>query len=161
MATSPPGAQQIMREKQMRLVGTMCVLAILGVSDASARCDGGSATLFSCLTPKGKQIELCDAGKTIQYSFGKPQAKPEIVVTVPRNQASTSQWAGVGRYMTYSVDVPNGDTIYSVFWSADKIERGIEAGVNVLVKGKVAATVNCTEKSIDSNLEGAKLRPSE
>lgn len=145
----------------MKFFGAMCVLAILGVSDASARCDGGSATLFSCVTTKGKQIELCDAGKTIQYSFGKPQFKPEIVVTVPRNRASTSQWAGVGRYMTYSVDVPNGDTIYSVFWSADKIEQGIEAGVNVLVKGKVAATVNCSERSIDSNLEGVKLKPSE
>jgi hypothetical protein len=145
----------------MRFIGVLCSLAVLGAADASARCEGDSATLFSCLTPKGKQIELCDGGKTIQYSFGKPQIKPEIVVAVPRQRASTSQWQGVGRYMTYSVDVPNGDTIYSVFWSADKIEQRIEAGVNVLVKGKVAATVNCSEKSINGNLEGAKLRPSE
>lgn len=145
----------------MRFVGVVCGLAILAAADAGARCDGDSATLFSCLTPRGKQIELCDRGRTIQYSFGKPQLKPEIVVTVPRHRASTSQWQGVGRYMTYSVDVPNGDTLYSVYWSADKIEQGIEAGVNVLVKGKVVATVNCTESSIDSSLEGVKLRPSE
>lgn len=139
------------------------VVAMLLATNAYAKCDAGSKTIFFCSTQKGKQIEVCDAGKTISYSFGKPNAKPEIVVTAPRKDASTSQWSGMGRYMNYSVDIPNGKTTYSVFHAVDKLaeKHGIEAGVNVIINNKQAATVKCTEKSIINNLEGIDLKPSE
>ena len=140
----------------------MVACMLISASVAYGKCDGGSKTLFSCTTAKNKQIELCDAGKTISYSFGKANQKPEIVVTVPRSQASTSQWSGMGRYMSYSVDVPNGDTVYSVFHAVDKnSDLKIEAGVNVMIKGKHAATVKCSGKNITNNLEGVDLKPSE
>lgn len=138
------------------------VMAVLFSPCLYAKCEKNSKTLFSCLTAKGKQIEVCDAGKTISYSFGKPQKKPEIVVTVLRDQASTSQWNGVGRYYSYSVDIPNGETVYNVFFSVDRLgdEHAIEAGVNVLIKNKLAATVNCAGKNITHDLEGLNLKPS-
>lgn len=139
------------------------VVAVLFATNVYAKCDAGSKTLFFCSTQKGKQIEVCDAGKTISYSFGKSKTKPEIVVTVPRNQASTSQWSGMGRYMNYSVDIPNGKTTYSVFHAVDKLteEHGIEAGVNVIINNKNAATVKCVEKGMINNLEGVDLKASE
>jgi len=124
------------------------------------KCATGSKILFSCMTTKGKQIELCDAGRTIDYSFGQPQGKAEIVLRVPRSQASTSQWKGVGRQMSYSVDVPNGNTTYSVFWAQDRFadNRPIEAGVNVIIDSKLVATVKCSGPEIIHNLEGVDLK---
>jgi hypothetical protein len=130
-------------------------LSLLLVSNVYAQCTGGK-TLFFCTTTKDKQIELCDMGKTIDYSFGKAQEKPEITVQAPRDTASTYQWAGIGSAMSYSVDVPNGKTTYNVFWSADRLTDAhpIEAGVNVLNGKDLVATVNCSGKDIVNNLEG-------
>jgi len=137
--------------------------AVMFAQSAYAKCEGGSKTVFSCLTAKGKQIEVCDTGKTIEYSYGKPKGKPEIVVKVPRSQASTSQWQGVGRYMSYAVDIPNGNTTYNVFWGADRLSENhsIEAGVNVLINEKMAATVKCSGNNIEQNMEGIDLKPAE
>ena len=129
-----------------------------------AVCEKGSKTVFSCLAAKGKLIQVCDSGKTIDYSFGKPNATPEVVVRAPRSEASTFQWKGVGRYLSYSVEVPNGDTRYSVFWSADRLtdEHKIDAGVIVEVNKKLVATVKCVgEKHIVQNIEGIDLKPIE
>jgi hypothetical protein len=119
--------------------------------------------VFSCLTSKGKQIEVCDAGKTIDYSFGKPQGKPEIEVKVARDNASTFQWAGIGSSMSYAVDIPNGKTTYNVFWSADRLseQHAIEAGVNVLINKELVTTVNCASENIINNIEGVDLKPTE
>lgn len=145
--------------KQLVIVAVMGVLA----AGAQAQCTGGSKTVFACQTTKGKQVEVCDAGKTIAYSFGKPGATPELALKVPRSQASTSQWQGVGRYMSYAVDIPNGKTVYSVFWGVDRLseEHDIEAGVNVLINGKQAATVMCRPDTVQQALEGIDLKPSE
>jgi hypothetical protein len=131
---------------------------------AHAACEKGAVTVFACLTAQGKRIEVCESGRTIDYSFGYPNQKPDIVVQAPRAQASTRQWHGVGRAITYSVDVPNGDTVYRVFWGLDRLSeaRSIEAGVQVEIARKPVATVNCAgEKHIVQNIEGIQLRPSE
>ncbi len=129
---------------------------------ASAACEKGSKTVFSCLAAKGKLIQVCDSGKTIDYSFGKPELSPEIVVRAPRGEAATFQWQGIGRYISYSVVVPNGNTVYSVFWSVDRLseKQAVEAGVYVEVDKKLVATVKCVDaKSIVQHLEGIDLKP--
>lgn len=146
-------------------LAALSIVFSLGISSvAIAACENGSKIIFSCLTAKGKVIEVCDAGKTIDYSFGKPKAKPEIIVRAPRSEASTFQWQGVGRYISYTVEVPNGNTVYSVFWGADRLteKHAIEAGVNVEVNKQLAATVKCSgEKHIIQNIEGIDLKPVE
>lgn len=127
-----------------------------------AACINPAKTLFSCDTQKGqKQILLCDNQATIDYSFGKKGQKPELALSVPRAEASTWQWAGIGRYISYSVTIPNGDYVYSVFWSADRLSEAhaVEAGVNVEKKGELLATILCTEQGMVNNLEGVKLKP--
>jgi hypothetical protein len=146
----------------MKIIVIVPLLSTLFAANVYAKCEG-SKTLFSCITTKGKQIEVCDAGKTIDYSFGKPQGKPEIEVKVARDKASTFQWAGVGRTESYAIDIPNGKTTYNVFWGVDRLteEHAIEAGVNVLINKELVTTVNCSGKDVVSNLEGVKLKPTE
>jgi hypothetical protein len=146
----------------MKIIVIMPVLATLFATNVYASCEG-SKTVFSCLTSKGKQIAVCDAGKTIGYSFGKPKGKPEIAVKVARNKASTFQWAGMGSSISYAVDIPNGKTTYNVFWSSDRLseQHAIEAGVNVLINKKLVTTVNCAGENIVNNIEGVDLKPTE
>lgn len=141
-----------------------CMAVTLSSQAALAACPANSKTLFFCNTQKAnKQIELCDAGKTINYSFGKKGQKPELSIAVPRAEASTFQWQGIGRYISYAVNVPNGDYNYNVFWGVDRLteEHAIEAGVNVEKKGELLTTIYCQEKGMINNLEGVKLKPAE
>lgn len=118
--------------------------------------------MFSCLASNGKRIQVCDAGKTIDYSFGRPGAKPEIVVRAPRNEASTHQWRGIGRWMTYTASVPNGNTLYTVYWGFDRVDdkHPIEAGVNVDVNAKQVASVLCAPgKPVVQRMDGIDSRP--
>ena len=142
----------------MKLTMGISIIMVVFSTNTFARCDVGSKTIFSCMTKKGKQIEVCDEGKTISYSFGKPQSNPDILVKVPRNKASTNQ--GVS---SYSVDIPNGKTIYSVFYGWDRMtdEHAVDAGVSVENNGSVVATVKCSDKNIDQNMEDIDLKPSE
>jgi hypothetical protein len=115
--------------------------------------------LFSCLTANQKRISLYDAGSTIDYAFGKPNETPELSLQVPRAEASTWQWSGIGRQMNYSIEVPNGDTIYSVYWDVDRLadDPKAAAGVNVSVNDKIVATVECTSDIIN-NMAGVDLK---
>ncbi|CAN1550071.1 hypothetical protein MCEMIEM28_02178 [Burkholderiaceae bacterium] len=142
------------------LLSTVVVWGCVAGS-AMAACPSDDRVVFSCVTQKAKLIEVCDLDQQISYSFG-PVGKPELVLRVPRAQASTRQWEGIGRYMSYSVDIPNGKTTYSVFWAADRMDENadISAGVEVIINGKSAATVSCNpKKDIVQNIEGIKLRP--
>src|SRR5262245_60810646 len=108
----------------IRPVVFLSAMLTLGTASVTtAACEQGSKPVFSCLAAKGKLIQVCDAGKTIDYSFGKPRATPEIIVRAPRSEASTFQWQGVGRYLSYSVEVPNGNTTYRVFWVRHEAHR--------------------------------------
>ena len=104
-------------------------------------------------------------GKTIDYSFGylgQPGAKPEIVVRTPRAEASTYQWQGIGRALSYSVQVPNGNALYRVYWSLDRLTENhpVDAGVEVEISQKHVATVKCVgEKHIVQNIDGIDLKP--
>ena len=144
----------------MMLKAILASFALILSCNAMATCKQGSETVFSCTTEKGKLIEVCDAKKTINYSFGKPTAKPEIVVRAPRNSVTTTQWAGMGRWMSYSVNIPNENTVYNVFWAVDRLadEHPIEAGVNVQINKQLVATVQCAgEQHIIQNIDGIKL----
>ena len=131
------------------------------VSVAYAECAPGGKLLFACTTVNAKHIELCDDAKTLGYAFGATLDKPEMALRVPREQASTWQWQGVGRDESYTVDVPNGNTTYSVFWSRDRMIENAphEAGVYVLVKQKLITTVKCLPASVQSHLQGVDLKP--
>ena len=152
------------QENPMKFKAIVAIFPLIVSLNAFAACRKGSETIFSCITGKGKVIEVCDSKKTIDYSFGTPTEKPEIVVSVLRTIASTTQWAGIGRWRTYSIEIPNGNTVYSIYWSADSLaqKNAIEAGVNVEIDQKNAATIKCVgENKIVQHLEGMDLKPTD
>lgn len=125
---------------------------------ASASCVEGRM-LFHCATINSKEIKLCDHGETLEYSFGETNKTPELALSVPREEATTSQWQGIGRWISYSVIIPNADTRYAVFTSVDRLsdEHEFEAGVIATVRGEQVAQVLCREPIIH-NLDGVDLR---
>jgi len=136
------------------------ILAMICSHSALAACPNQSKTIFSCTTTNNKVIQVCDAGKTISYSFGKANVTPELAITVPRNKVTTYQWEGIGRYESYAINIPNGKTIYRVNDSIDKIEQKYTAGVDVSSNDKLLATVECAaNKKVISKLQGINLRP--
>ena len=145
--------------------GLLLVSTLLFASHGYAACEAGIKTVFQCTATNNKQIEVCDAGKTINYSFGKHGKKPELALSVPRDQATTFQWHGIGRYINYSVSIPNGSYTYTVYTSIDKLEeneaKGFEAGVMVEKSDEHLVTVICRDTTVVEALEGIDLRPSE
>ena len=127
---------------------------------ASDKCEDGTKTLFRCIAQKnGKKIEVCDAGKTINYSFGKPGKKPELSISILRDDVTAEQWNGVGDFF-YNVSIPSGDFLYRIFWTAERNtdEHAIEAGVEVTKKDKLLATIYCQEDTIEQLLDGVDLK---
>ncbi len=146
------------------LISTSILLIYLLSAQLHAQCDQDSKTLFSCKIKKsGKLLEVCDAGKTINYTFGKVDKKPELSLSVSRDKVSTYQWAGVGRYENYSVIIPSGEATYNVFWGVDKLAKGYpeDAGVTVEIKGEEIARILCVNKTVVHNLIDVDLKPAE
>lgn len=146
------------------LITSSILLSCLFSTQLHAQCDPDSQTLFSCKIKKsGKLLEVCDAGKTINYSFGKVDKKPELSLSLSRDKVSTYQWAGVGRYENYAVIIPNKEAIYNVFWGVDKLAKGFpeDAGVMVEVKGEEVARILCVNKTVVHNLIDVDLKPVE
>jgi hypothetical protein len=141
------------------LVAGLALTAVMLPVAAQAACPSDS-TIFACTTTNGKFVEVCEAGKVIQYTFGRRGQTPELALSVPRDQASTFQWAGVGRYISYSVTIPNGNTRYQVFFSVDRLSetQEIEAGINVEFDGTHVATVDCKMDTVIHNMEGIDLK---
>lgn len=135
--------------------------ALFAVHGGAWACSGKDGLIFSCTTTKQKFVEVCDAGKTISYAFGKKGQTPELALSVPRAAASTYQWQGFGRTQRYAVTVPNGNTKYTVFHWTDTMEQTSSAGIEVEVGGKTVATLQCKGNGYEGDLEGVKLRPTE
>ena len=83
-----------------------------------------------------------------------------MALSVPRATATTYQWNGMGRYITYSVNIPNGKTVYSVFLSVDRLtdEHAVDAGINIETNGRHIATIQCKSSTVQNNIEGIDLR---
>ena len=84
---------------------------------------------------------------------------PELAITVPREMATTSQWRGIGRWISYSVTITNGNTNYTVFTDLDRMTEAheFEAGVSVDVNDKEIARILCIEPIVH-HLEGIELK---
>lgn len=147
-----------------RKISLSVAVALISAAPALAlACSGHEKLIFSCTTTKEKHVEVCDAGKSIRYSFGKKGAKPEMALSVPRAAATTYQWNGIGRYASYIVSVPNGKTVYNVFSGVDRLtdEHTIIAGINVETNSQHIATIQCKPSTVQSHIEGIDLREAE
>ncbi|WP_323011288.1 hypothetical protein [Castellaniella sp.] len=131
-------------------------------ADKHAACPNDKL-IFACTTAKGKAVAVCDSGETLQYNFGKKGQSPELSLSVPRSEASTFQWDGRGNSITYSVQIPNGNTAYEVFVSTDRMseEHEMVAGINVEVSGQHVSTITCQIDTLQHDIEDISLKPVE
>lgn len=125
-------------------------LQLLMISPAYAACSTGSKTLFSCSTANEKKIEVCEVASGLEYSFGNPQLRPEIVVRASRAQVSKWRWRSPQRWSFQSLEIPNGRTSYNIYLGFDTLSpaAALEGGVNVITGENVVATVVCVPGSI-------------
>lgn len=102
--------------------------------------------VFHCQTENQKEVRVCDRGQTLEYAFGLP-AEPELLLSVRREEARTFQWKGFGRWISYTLNIPNGDVTYTVFSGVDRLtdEHEREAGVSVTKGGEEIARIKCRE----------------
>ncbi|MCK5728687.1 MAG: hypothetical protein KAH08_05645 [Methylococcales bacterium] len=127
-----------------------------------AQCQEKDKSLFFCEIQKSKKIlEVCDKGKTISYSFGHKNKKPELFFTIPKEKVFTYQSGPISPTESYSITIPRGDTKYRVFWGVDKTskEYPVTSGVIVNVKSKDVANLTCINKTATHYLMAIKLKP--
>jgi len=117
-------------------------------------------TIFQCETTNKKNVLVQMNKNRVSYKFGRNLSKPEIAFSVPKNEASTYQWPGGGS-IYYDVDVPNGETVYTVYSSIDRMSREYdsESGIVVTQNGKELARILCNNnlKRYKNNLEDVDL----
>ena len=132
----------------MKRVVLTCTAIIFAASNCYAAC--AKKTVFSCTTTKGKQIEICDTGDSLEYAFGKA-GKPDKTVKIAKNKIEIHPMSG--GYGCGTIDFPSGTTSYSVFSCVEKQSGAWSGGVTVSTNGKRAAEINCNEsKTVVDNM---------
>lgn len=126
-------------EKRHLLLAPL-LLALLPAGAMSTCPPPGQNILIACTTCYGKQVQVCDAVRTIGYTFGRPGRAPELTLNVPRQQASTSHWPGAGRTTTYWVSLPNGNATYTVYSTFELLADTLDfqQGIQVEIRGQHA-----------------------
>lgn len=143
----------------MRKLSHLIAVSLLVAPAISHACANKESVIFSCTTKKMKFVEVCDAKQTIKYSYGKKGVTPELALSVPREKVTTIQWNGMGSSMYYDVNIPNGKTVYSAYWNAEKGPEGeVSAGIIAEVDGKQVADIACDMSSVEQNIEGVDLK---
>jgi hypothetical protein len=151
MASLTASENLFMQHRFAQLIALVMVMA----GNGHAMCVSGSMPIFSCTTQREKQIEICESAVGVEYSYGPIGARPEIVVRASRTQVGRRQWMGAQRWVFRALDIPNGKTVYNVYWGADgqNPEDVQEGGVNVIDNDTVIATVTCQPGSIIQDLD--------
>jgi len=132
----------------MKLLPAVLVAALLS--------GGGpvfAETVFSCLTAKNnKQLRLMQEGGELIYTYGKPDAAPELSLKVPLRKVEFYAWEGVGRAQNYIASLPKGDYWYRVYQSYDSLTRERSHGVLVEKADKLLAEIRCKPGSVSGDL---------
>lgn len=111
--------------------------------------------LLQCDTRNHKQIQLLDLADTLQYKFGK-NSQPELIFSVPKNQAIYMPWRGVGRTEYYSIELQNQEFTYHLYSSLDRmyyshsnnaLTKKPQGGVSVDKQNQSIAQFECLENA--------------
>ena len=119
---------------------------------SNATCPQEKAELFSCTSAAGKSIEVCQNGNQVEYSYGKPGMRPEIVISQPKR--ALELWVAnelISKDSYATLAIPNGKTRYIVYDSISANATKHESGVNVEINGQQVSSVQCDGKNTTVN----------
>lgn len=137
-----------------------CLVAVaaLGCSGAAgAACDEGGL-VFSCATALGNEIQLCQDGNSIRYTFGEPGLAPQLAITMPKAEVQKAPLRELGKVESYALRIPFREATHVLYWSLDDAGDEPEAGIRVFVDDRLRATMQCVPGQIRSNLSKGGFR---
>jgi len=142
----------------LKRVFLFATIATLGLSaSAQAACPATAKTVFSCSTTKGKQVDICDLGSQLSYSFGKPRAKPELQFNLAKTRAYLYLWDGMTSSEYNELYLPRGNTIYQAYHANHRNHGGTEHGLKVFVNQNEVADIRCRAASVIENFQHIEL----
>ncbi|MNQ30697.1 hypothetical protein D3C85_440460 [compost metagenome] len=113
-----------------------------------------SELVFKCMTDNNKQVALYRDGKTIKYSFGKKNSKPELEITRNESDVQIDLEDPEGGGLSNSVEIHNGAYSYQLISNIDKFTEEHEAttSLNIMKGDNVIKTLYCTPNSVYGDL---------
>ncbi len=118
-----------------------------------------SAAEFACrIANKDRVVSLVQKGNTLSYAYGKEDTMPELALKVALSDAELYAWEGIGRYQNYSIGIPNGQYLYTVYKSFDSREQVLVYGVVIEKGDKLLADLLCHPDTISGDLETMVLK---
>jgi hypothetical protein len=129
----------------------LAALAIVVSGRGAAACDPGNL-VFSCATALGNEIQLCDDGSWVRYTFGEPGLAPQLAITMPKGEVRKAPLRELGKIELYALKIPYREATHVLYWSLDDAGDEPEAGVRVFVDDRLRATMQCVPGQIRSNL---------
>ena len=134
----------------------LTTIALLGSASAFGACPGAK-TLFYCQLENRKQVQICRAGGSVTYSFGRSLANPEIKLVKRFGQAYAENWHAIGPEH-YGLEIPHGSTTYRAYQGTESTESGVNtlAGIRVERKQRTSDYA-CKTDTLISNLEDNSL----
>lgn len=125
---------------------------------ASKVCASPQATVFSCSTTKGKQIDVCEVGNQLSYRFGRQGQAAELSFSLAKTQAYKYLWSGMTTSEWNSLYLPRGNTIYQPYYTQNRDGAGAGYGLKVLVNQKEVADITCRNDTVIDNIEQVNVR---
>ncbi|MGL4319628.1 MAG: hypothetical protein ACRCS3_02085 [Paracoccaceae bacterium] len=118
---------------------------------AFAACEG--ETLVSCPIG-GNQLQVCNEGDLLTYSFGLPGA-PDLQLASRPEEAYTP-WNGIGRSLWETITFANRDVTYEVIFSFDRMDENAqpEWGVVVVKGDDIIANLTCDSQAANVPFDG-------
>lgn len=113
-----------------------------------------SELIFSCTTDNGKRLKIMKGDDQAQYLFYNKNKKLELDVKNNISSMDIRFSEPEGSVITTSVPFKNGEFIYDVFTSTDRLtdEHLSHSGVIILKGNNFLANVKCNNNSIQGNL---------
>lgn len=110
--------------------------------------------VFKCTTDNNKQVALYRDGKTIKYTFGKKNSKPELELIKNESDVQIDLEDPEGGGLSNSVEIQNGEYSYQLISNIDKFTEEHESTTSLnIIKGEdVIKTLYCIPNSVYGDL---------
>jgi hypothetical protein len=102
----------------VKVIQVVLISTLLFSTDVFAKCDKYSKKIFSCTLENNSRVEVCDAGKTMEFKFSEGQERLKTLVKSPREQVT--KWERpVATYHNFAINIFSDSIHYRVFWNVD------------------------------------------